>query len=134
MWFTKLASRYYIGNGQYPIRSQQPIFEFYLSYFKIDYQFYGFMGIFRDNCEMFIPSSLTEIIEFHQKKNVCCCMMYLFPCSLFNSPPYFEPLPTSSIISGMLLANIAYKNAVCTSSIILLLFSTLIYGYYSIKV
>lgn len=35
--------------------------------------------------------------------------IYLFPCSLFNSPPYFDPLPTSSIISGILLANIAYK-------------------------
>lgn len=34
---------------------------------------------------------------------------YLFPCSRFNSPPYLDLVPTSSIISGMLLANIAYR-------------------------
>ena len=35
--------------------------------------------------------------------------MYLFPCSLLYSPQYLDLVPTRSIISGMLLANIACK-------------------------
>lgn len=36
-------------------------------------------------------------------------LMYLFPCSLLYSPQYLDLVPTRSIISGMLLANIACK-------------------------
>lgn len=38
-----------------------------------------------------------------------CRWGYLLPCSRLSSPEYLLPLPTSSMISGILLANIAYK-------------------------
>lgn len=42
-------------------------------------------------------------------------LVYLFPCSLLYSPQYLDLVPTRSIISGMLLANIACKTNILTT-------------------
>lgn len=43
-------------------------------------------------------------------------LVYLFPCSRLYSPLYLDLLPTRSIISGMLLANIACEQTSITTS------------------
>lgn len=56
-----------------------------------------------------------EMNRLHFRRPVYTSNWYLFPCSRFSSPLYLDLLPTSSIISGMLLANIACNRPRCRS-------------------
>lgn len=70
----------------------------------------------------FIPSearewpSRREMDRLHFRRPFILSNGYLFPCSRFSSPLYLDLLPTSSIISGMLLANIACNRPRCRSN------------------
>lgn len=56
------------------------------------------LNLFHNEYKMCLHKRMFEIEKWRG---------YLLPCSRLSSPPYFDPLPTSSMISGMLLANIA---------------------------
>jgi hypothetical protein len=100
----------FIGSCQLTHVRLKKVFKNTIIFFK---EWYGF----NSNCLYLLSfliynykkNKVKTIIMFFNLKQKLLVFVYLLRASRFNSPPYLEPLPTSSIISGILLANIAYK-------------------------